>query len=61
MPQKQLDDEILLAINELETRARTGTGNKVKIKHTAKNNGKIEIFYGSTAELEKLIDILSGR
>lgn len=61
VPQKQLDDEILLAINELETRARTGTGNKVKIKHTAKNNGKIEIFYGSTAELEKLIDILSGR
>jgi ParB family chromosome partitioning protein len=58
---KELDSEVLLAINELESRARQGTGNKVKIRHSAKNNGKIEIFYGSTAELEKLIDMLSGR
>lgn len=56
---KPLDSEILLALSELENRARTGTGNKVKIKHTHKNNGKIEIFYNSTAELEKLIDMLS--
>ena len=57
--EKALDTEVQLAISEMESRARTGTGNKVKIKHTHKNNGKIEIFYGSTAELEKLIDMLS--
>lgn len=59
VPVKPLDSEVLLALSELENRARTGTGNKVKIKHTHKNNGKIEIFYNSTAELEKLIDMLS--
>lgn len=59
VPAKPLDSEVLLALSELENRARTGTGNKVKIKHTHKNNGKIEIFYNSTAELEKLIDMLS--
>lgn len=59
IPAKPLDSEVLLALSELESRARTGTGNKVKIKHTHKNNGKIEIFYNSTAELEKLIDMLS--
>ena len=53
------DPEIVLALREMESRARIGTGNKVKIKHGAKNNGKIEIFYNSTDELEKLIDILS--
>lgn len=53
------DPEIVLALKEMESRARIGTGNKVKIKHGAKNNGKIEIFYNSTDELEKLIDILS--
>lgn len=59
VPAKQLDAEVLLALSDLENRARSGTGNKVKIKHTHKNNGKIEIFYNSTAELEKLIDMLS--
>ena len=53
------DPEVALALKELEMRARTGTGNKVKIKHSAKNTGRIEIYYGSTAELEKLIDMLS--
>ncbi len=53
------DPEVLLALKELETRARTGTGNKVKIKHGAKNKGKVEIYYNSTDELEKLIDMLS--
>lgn len=54
------DPEVERAIEELEKRAATGTGNKVKIKHGAKNSGKIEIYYGSTDELEKLIDILDG-
>lgn len=58
-PPKPLDAEVLLALSEMENRARSGTGNKVKIKHTRKNNGKIEIFYNSTAELEKLIEMLS--
>ena len=58
-PPMPMDAEIALALSELENRARVGTGNKVKIKHTNKNNGKIEIFYNSTAELEKLIDMLS--
>ncbi len=53
------DPEVAHALKELEMRARTGTGNKVKIKHSAKNTGRIEIYYGSTAELEKLIDMLS--
>jgi len=53
------DPEVTLALKELENRARVGTGNKVKIKHSAKNTGKIEIFYSSTDELEKLIDMLS--
>lgn len=57
--QKPLDREVILALAELENRAASGTGNKVKIKHSAKNTGKIEIFYNSTAELEKLIDMLS--
>ncbi len=59
-PEKPLaDPEVVLALKELESRARVGTGNKVKIKHSAKNTGKIEIFYNSTDELEKLIDMLS--
>ena len=53
------DPEVVLAIKDMESRARIGTGNKVKIKHGAKNSGKIEIYYNSTGELEKLIDILS--
>ena len=53
------DPEVVLALKELEMRARTGTGNKVKIKHSAKNTGRVEIYYSSTAELEKLIDMLS--
>lgn len=53
------DPEVALALKELEMRARTGTGNKVKIKHSAKNTGRVEIYYSSTAELEKLIDMLS--
>ena len=59
-PDKPMPDpEVALALKELESRARVGTGNKVKIKHSAKNTGKIEIFYSSTDELEKLIDMLS--
>ncbi len=56
---KSLDPEVVYALRDLETRAANGTGNKVKIKHSAKNNGKIEIFYNSTSELEKIIDMLS--
>lgn len=55
----ELLPEVALAIKEMEERARTRTGNKVKIKHTAKKNGRIEIYYNSTEELEKLIEILS--
>lgn len=55
-----VDPEVALALKELTNRAETGTGNKVKIKHGAKNNGRVEIYYNSTEELEKLIDILDG-
>ena len=58
-PAKSTDPEVELAIRKLEERAMSGTGNKVKIKHSPKNTGKIEIFYNSTAELEKLIEMLS--
>ncbi len=52
------DPEVTLALKELEERAMRKTGCKVKIKHSAKNTGKIELFYSSTSELEKLIDLL---
>lgn len=58
-PIKELDPEVRLAIAELEKRAESGTGNKVRIKHGSKRSGRIEIYYNSTAELEKLIDMLS--
>lgn len=58
-PPKTVDPEIELALKKLEERAMSGTGNKVKIKHSSKNTGRIEIFYNSTAELEKLIEMLS--
>ena len=58
-PAKSTDPEVELAIRKLEERAMSGTGNKVKIKHSPKNTGKIEIFYNSTAELKKLIEMLS--
>ncbi len=56
---KQQDPQVMLALKKLEERAMSGTGNKVKIKHSAKNTGRVEIYYNSTAELEKLIDKLS--
>lgn len=55
---KELDREVIFAIEEFEKRAASRTGNKVKIKHSHNNNGRIEIYYNSTAELEKLIEIL---
>lgn len=58
-PEKVTDPEVALALKQLEERAMSGTGNKVKIKHSPKNTGRIEIFYNSTAELEKLIEMLS--
>ncbi len=59
-PPREAEPEVLLALRELESRAQAGTGNKVKIKHLANNSGKIEIYYGSTDELEKVIDMLGG-
>lgn len=56
---KELDSETRLAIEQLENRAAAGTGNKVKIKHSLKNRGRVEIFYNSIDELDKIIDILS--
>ena len=53
-----LDPEVTLALKELEERAMRKTGCKVKIKHSAKNTGKIELYYSNTSELEKLIDLL---
>ncbi len=51
--------EVEIALKKLEERAMSGTGNKVKIKHSPKNTGRVEIYYNSTAELEKLIEKLS--
>lgn len=54
------DPGIAQALKELETRAATGVGNKVSIRHKPGNKGKVEIAYHSVAELEKIIDILEG-
>ena len=54
------DPGIEQALKELETRAATGVGNKVSIRHKPGNKGKVEIAYHSVAELEKIIDILEG-
>ena len=58
-PQQPMDNETKLALEDLENRAAAGTGNKVKIKHSPKNRGRVEIFYNSLDELDKIIDILS--
>lgn len=58
-PQQPMDNETKLALEVLENRAAAGTGNKVKIKHSPKNRGRVEIFYNSLDELDKIIDILS--
>lgn len=54
------DPAVAQALKELETRAATGAGNKVVIRHKPDNSGKVEIRYHSVAELEKIIDILEG-
>ncbi len=58
---KPLPDPALeQALKELETRAASGVGNKVTIRHKAGNKGRVEISYYSVDELEKIIDILEG-
>ncbi len=54
------DPAVAQALKELETRAATGAGNKVIIRHKPDNSGKVEIRYHSVAELEKIIEILEG-
>ena len=54
------DPDVAQAIKELETRAATGVGNKVVIRHKPNNKGKVEIQYHSVDELEKIIEILEG-
>ena len=44
----------------MEKEASSGVGNKVTVRHTPKNRGKVEIEYYSVEELEKIIDILKG-
>ncbi len=59
-PPVTFDREVKLALEEMESAASAGVGNKVSICHTPKNKGKVEIRYHSVAELEKIIDILKG-
>lgn len=54
------DPAVAQAIKELETRAASGVGNKVSIRHKPDNKGKVEIQYHSVDELEKIIEILEG-
>lgn len=54
------DPAVVQAIKELETRAASGVGNKVLIRHKPDNKGKVEIQYHSVDELEKIIEILEG-
>lgn len=54
------DPAVAQAIKELETRAASGVGNKVSIRHKPNNKGKVEIQYHSVSELEKIIEILEG-
>ncbi|MBR2012913.1 MAG: ParB/RepB/Spo0J family partition protein [Clostridia bacterium] len=54
------DPAVAQAIKELETRAASGVGNKVQIRHKPDNKGKVEIQYHSVDELEKIIEILEG-
>ncbi len=54
------DPAVAQAIKELETRAASGVGNKVLIRHKPDNKGKVEIQYHSVDELEKIIEILEG-
>ncbi len=54
------DPAVAQALKELETRAASGVGNKVSIRHKPDNKGRVEIQYHSVDELEKIIEILEG-
>jgi len=54
------DPSLEQALKELETRAASGVGNKVTIRHKPGNKGRVEISYHSVDELEKIIEILEG-
>ena len=56
---KTLDNEVVLAVKELEKRLESTLGNKIKIKHNANNSGKIEIKYQTNEELDKIIEIIT--
>lgn len=58
-PPKAVDPEVAIAIKQLEERMSGGTGNKVRIKHGARGSGRVEVFYNSADELEKIVDMLS--
>ena len=58
-PVKTVDPEVAIAIKQLEERMSSGTGNKVRIKHGARGSGRVEVFYSSADELEKIVDMLS--
>ncbi len=55
-----LSDDVRRALREMEKEASEHVGNKVTVRHTPKNRGKVEIEYYSVAELEKIIDVLKG-
>ncbi len=59
-PAPMTDPAVAQALKELETRAASGVGNKVSIRHKPNNKGKVEIQYHSVDELEKIIEILEG-
>ncbi len=59
-PKAQPDREVVYALEEMERAASEKVGNRVRIHHSPKNKGKVEIQYHSVAELEKIIDILKG-
>ena len=54
------DPSLEQSLKELETRAASGVGNKVTIRHKEGNKGRVEISYHSVDELEKIIEILEG-
>ena len=58
--EKPVDEALELVFQDLEERMKTVMGTKVNISRKDKSKGKIEIEYYSSAELERLIELLQS-
>ncbi len=50
-----------LEVEGIENRLRAAVASQVAIRHRADGSGKIEIAYYSAADLERVVDLLTGR